>query len=236
MSSEPLLTLSGVAKSFAGLQVLTDVNFELKQGEILGLVGPNGSGKTSVINLISGVHKPDGGTIRLNGTDIGGLTPHARVKLGINRSFQVPKCFVSMNVRENIEVAAHFSGHDAEVDAILEDIGLADQAGISAAALTANQQKMLDLGRALATGPKLLLVDEIGAGLNPAELAGIADLLKRIAARGVSMIVVEHLMEFLNRLTSRVIVLSAGRIIFEGSLGDASHDEDVVKAFFGRAA
>lgn len=236
MSSEPLLSLSSVAKSFSGLKVLTDVNFELKPGEILGLVGPNGSGKTSVINLISGVHKPEAGTIRFNGVELQALTPHARVKLGINRSFQVPKCFTSMTVRENVEVAAHFSGHGADIAGILADIGLAGMEEVSAAQLTANQQKMLDLGRALATGPKLLLVDEIGAGLNPAELSGIAELLKRIAARGISMIVVEHLMEFLNVLTSRVIVLSAGRIIFEGSLKDASHDPAVVTAFFGGAA
>lgn len=236
MSSEPILTLTSVAKSFGGFQVLTDVNFELKPGEILGLVGPNGSGKTSVINLISGVHQPEAGTIRFDGGEIQSLTSHARVKLGINRSFQVPKCFTSMNVRENIEVAAHFSGHDADIPAILADIGLKGMEETSAASLTANQQKMLDLGRALATGPKLLLVDEIGAGLNPAELTGIADLLKRIAARGISMIVVEHLLEFLNMLTSRVIVLSAGKIIFEGSLSEASHDPEVVTAFFGGAA
>ncbi len=236
MSSEPILTLTNVAKSFGGLQVLSDVNFELKPGEILGLVGPNGSGKTSVINLISGVHQPEAGSIRFDGAEIQRLTPHARVKLGINRSFQVPKCFISMSVRENIEVAAHFSGHNADIPAILDDIGLTGMEATPAASLTANQQKMLDLGRALATGPKLLLVDEIGAGLNPAELTGIADLLKRIAARGISMIVVEHLMEFLNKLTSRVIVLSAGKIIFEGSLEDASHDPEVVTAFFGGAA
>ncbi|WP_417809770.1 ABC transporter ATP-binding protein [Thioclava sp.] len=235
MSSEPLLKLSGIEKSFSGLTVLNGVNFELKEGEIIGLVGPNGSGKTSVINLISGVLRPEAGTIRFNGSEVQTLPSHTRVKAGINRSFQVPKCFVSMTVRENIEVAAHFSGHDADTPAILAEIGLEHLADKSAGALTANQQKMLDLGRALATRPKLLLVDEIGAGLNPAELSGIATLLKGIAARGVSLIVVEHLMEFLNALTDRVIVLSAGKIIFEGSLEAASRDAAVVTAFFGGA-
>lgn len=236
MSSEPLLKLSGIEKSFSGLKVLNGVNFELQEGEIIGLVGPNGSGKTSVINLISGVLRPEAGTIRFNGSEVQTLPSHTRVKAGINRSFQVPKCFISMTVRENIEVAAHFSGHAGDTSAILSEIGLEHLADKSAGALTANQQKMLDLGRALATGPKLLLVDEIGAGLNPAELSGIATLLKGIAARGVSLIVVEHLMEFLNALTERVIVLSAGKIIFEGSLAAASRDAAVVTAFFGGAA
>ncbi|KEO58733.1 ABC transporter ATP-binding protein [Thioclava indica] len=235
MSSEPLLKLSGIEKSFSGLKVLNGVNFDLQKGEIIGLVGPNGSGKTSVINLISGVLRPDSGTIRFNGSEVQTLPSHTRVKAGINRSFQVPKCFVSMTVRENIEVAAHFSGQDADTSAILAEIGLKHLADKSAGALTANQQKMLDLGRALATRPKLLLVDEIGAGLNPAELSGIATLLKGITARGVSLIVVEHLMEFLNALTERVIVLSAGKIIFEGSLEAASRDAAVVTAFFGGA-
>jgi branched-chain amino acid transport system ATP-binding protein len=139
-----------------------------------------------------------------------------------------------MTVRENIAVAAYFGARvPVEIDAVLAEIDLAGHADVLASQLTVNQQKRLDLGRALATQPKLLLVDEIGAGLNPSELNTIADLLLRLAARGIALIVVEHVLDFLNRITNRVIVLSAGRMLFEGRLEDASRNADVVAAFIG---
>ncbi|ABQ31400.1 ABC transporter ATP-binding protein [Acidiphilium cryptum] len=234
MSSEPLLRLDGVSKRFGGLTVLDRQSFSISEGEILGLVGPNGSGKTTTINVISGVHQADAGRILFEGREIQRLPLFRIARLGINRSFQVPKCFRAMRVRENIEVAATFAGRGTvDIDEILAGIGLADQADAIAGALTVNQQKMLDLGRALATNPRLLLIDEIGAGLNPAELGGIAELLKSLAARGIALIVVEHLLDFLNRITDRVIVLGAGRMLFEGSLKAASRDPDVVAAFIG---
>ena len=218
MSTE-LLRLSGVRKRFGGFVVLNDVGFAVRAGEIVGLVGPNGSGKTTTINVISGLLRADGGSIVFDGRDVGALPLHRRARLGINRTFQVPKVFRDMTVRENIEVAAHAGRlQPGQVDAILDDIDLAHVATRTAGALTANQQKLLDLGRALATSPKLLLVDEIGAGLNPAELGAIATLLERLAARGIALIVVEHLLDFLNRITARVIVLGAGCMLFEGAL------------------
>ncbi len=233
MSTE-LLRLSGVRKRFGGFVVLNDVSFAVSAGEIVGLVGPNGSGKTTTINVISGLLRDDGGRIEFDGHDVGALPVHRRARLGINRTFQVPKVFREMTVRENIEVAAHAGRlQPGQVDAILEDIGLTRVAAQIAGSLTANQQKLLDLGRALATSPKLLLVDEIGAGLNPAELGAIATLLQKLAARGIAMIVVEHLLDFLNRITARVIVLGAGRMLFEGALEAASREPEVVAAFFG---
>ena len=233
MSTE-LLRLSGVRKRFGGFVVLNDVSFAVRAGEIVGLVGPNGSGKTTTINVISGLLRDDGGSIVFDGQDVGALPVHRRARLGINRTFQVPKVFRDMSVRENIEVAAHAGRlQPGQVDAILDEIGLARVAGQIAGSLTANQQKLLDLGRALATSPKLLLVDEIGAGLNPAELGAIATLLEKLAARGIAMIVVEHLLDFLNRITERVIVLGAGRMLFEGALEAASREPEVVAAFFG---
>ena len=233
MSTE-LLRLSGVRKRFGGFVVLNDVSFAVSAGEIVGLVGPNGSGKTTTINVISGLLRDDGGRIEFDGHDVGALPVHRRARLGINRTFQVPKVFREMTVRENIEVAAHAGRlQPGQVDAILEDIGLTRVAAHMAGSLTANQQKLLDLGRALATSPKLLLVDEIGAGLNPAELGAIATLLQKLAARGIAMIVVEHLLDFLNRITARVIVLGAGRMLFEGALEAASREPEVVAAFFG---
>lgn len=234
MSSEPLLRLENVGKRFGGLTVLDQQSFSVSAGEILGLVGPNGSGKTTTINVISGVHQADAGRIIFEGREIQRLPIFRIARLGINRSFQVPKCFRNMRVRENIEVAATFAARGAvNIDGILTEIGLGDHADAIAGTLTVNQQKMLDLGRALATNPRLLLIDEIGAGLNPAELGGIATLLQSLAARGIALIVVEHLLDFLNRITERVIVLGAGRMLFEGSLKAASQDPDVVAAFIG---
>ncbi len=234
----PILQLRGVNKRFGGHVVLNDVSFDLAPGEIVGLVGPNGSGKTTTINVISGLYRADSGSISFDGRPVHNQPMHKLARLGINRTFQVPKTFRDMSVRDNIEVAAHF-GHaqrTVDVDTILRDIDLLVQADTLAGALTVNQQKLLDLGRALATGPKLLLIDEIGAGLNPAELGGIAALLLNLARGGIALIVVEHLMAFLNTITSRVIVLGAGRMLFQGSLDDASRHPEVVAAFFGGEA
>ncbi|HUA09866.1 MAG TPA: ABC transporter ATP-binding protein [Candidatus Acidoferrales bacterium] len=234
MSSDPLLALDGVVKRFGGLTALDGVSFTVAPGEILGLVGPNGSGKTTAINVISGVYHADGGSVTFCGQRIDRLPRFRRVPLGINRTFQVPKPFHAMTVRENVEVAAYFGAHvPVDVDAVLEEIELAPHADDLAGGLTVNQQKRLDLGRALATQPKLLLVDEIGAGLNPGELNVIAGLLSKLAARGIALVVVEHLLDFLNRIANRVMVLSAGRMLFEGTLQDASRNPDVVAAFIG---
>ena len=234
MSSEPLLRLHQVTKRFAGLTVLEDVGFAVRQGEIIGLVGPNGSGKTTTINLISGIHHPDHGTITFAGTEVQAMATFRRSHLGINRTFQVPKSFRDMTVRENVLVGARFGAKGGtNPDAILDELGLTALRDAIAGSLTVNQQKMLDLARALAAAPRLLLVDEIGAGLNPAELSAMATVLERLAARGIALIVVEHLLDFLNRITNRVIVLSAGRMLFEGTLRAASENSEVVAAFIG---
>lgn len=239
MSSDALLVLQGVRKQFNGLAVLEDVSFSVCPGEILGLVGPNGSGKTTAINLISGIYQVDAGEITFDGRSIDRVPAFRRVPLGINRTFQVPKPFRGMTVFENVQVAMHFGARvaradeDAAIRAVLADIALEDQAQSPASDLTVNQQKRLDLGRALATNPKLLLIDEIGAGLNPQELVVIADLLLTLAKRGIALIVVEHLLDFLNRITNRVLVLNAGRVLFEGTLTGASRNSDVIAAFIG---
>jgi branched-chain amino acid transport system ATP-binding protein len=239
VSSDTLLALEHVSKQFNGLTVVNDVSFSVRSGEILGLVGPNGSGKTTAINLISGIYQLDAGHIQFEARIIDRVPTFRRVPLGINRTFQVPKPFREMTAYENVQVALHFGAHvaradeDAAVRAVLAEVALEDHAQSLASDLTVNQQKRLDLGRALATNPKLLLVDEIGAGLNPQELAIIADLLLRLAARGIALIVVEHLLDFLNRITNRVIVLSAGCVSFEGTLADASRNPAVVAAFIG---
>lgn len=239
MSSEPLLVLERVTKRFNGLTVLDGLSFTVQPGEILGLVGPNGSGKTTAINVISGIYHADDGALRFEGRNIDRVPTFRRVPLGINRTFQVPKPFLGMSVYDNVEVAVHFGsrvsrGNErAAVEKVLTEIGLERHQGVLARDLTVNQQKQLDLGRALATQPKLLLVDEIGAGLNPGELAVMAELLVKLAKSGIALIVVEHLLDFLNRITNRVIVLGAGSVLFEGTLDAASRNPDVVAAFIG---
>lgn len=234
MSSDPLLQLDGIGKRFGGLTVLDGLSFSVQPGEIVGLVGPNGSGKTTAINLISGVLRADSGHILFAGQSIARLPAFRRVRLGINRSFQVPRPFREMTARENIEVGVHFGGGKAATtEEVLAEVDLLEQADSVAGGLTVNQQKMLDLGRALATNPRLLLIDEVGAGLNPAELNAVAALLEKLAARGIALVVVEHLLNFLNRITNRVIVLGAGRMLFEGTLRAASEDPEVIAAFIG---
>ncbi|HLI13454.1 MAG TPA: ABC transporter ATP-binding protein [Alphaproteobacteria bacterium] len=235
----PLLRIESLVKRFGGFRALDGVSFDVKPGEILGLVGPNGSGKTTCINVISGLYRPDGGRIYFKGREIGGLPSHRLVHLGINRTFQVPKPFLTLTVRENVEIAATYGGSarhgkaPVDVAALLASLALGEHAHRPAAELNSVQQKMLDLARALATRPELLCVDELAAGLNPGELDKVAQKLRELAGAGLTLLVVEHLMGFIDQVTDRVIVLNAGREIFEGVLGDAIADRQVVEVFLG---
>jgi branched-chain amino acid transport system ATP-binding protein len=211
------------------------LSFHVSSGEILGLVGPNGSGKTTAINVISGLYAPDGGEIVLEGGSIGGVASHKLVHRGINRTFQIPKPFLSLTVRQNVEVALAYGGA-TDVPAmadLLEEYRLAELADRPAADLNSSQQKMLDLVRALATRPRLLLLDELAAGLNPAELDWIAERIKALAKSGMAIIVVEHLMGFIEHITDRVIVMNAGKEIFEGKLAVAVKVPQVIEVFLG---
>lgn len=223
-------------KKFGSLQALGGVSFDVRRGEVLGLVGPNGSGKTTCINVMTGLYRPDGGTIDYAGRSVGGMPSHKLVHLGINRSFQIPKPFKSMTVRQNIETAAQYGGNPrgrSDVRPLMEFLELDGAAERSASELTSAQQKMLDVARALATDPKVLCVDELGAGLNPAELAHVASLLRQLARAGIALLVVEHLMDFVDQVTDRLVVLSAGKNIFSGSLSQAARDPQVVEVFLG---
>ena len=236
MSRDPslLLKVDGLVKRFGGFRALDGLSFDLRAGEILGLVGPNGSGKTTCINVISGIYAPDGGKIYFEGRSIGGIASHRLVHAGINRTFQIPRPFLTLSARENVEIAIAY-GRNGRVDAdtLLSLLDLAAFADQPAAQLNSAHQKMLDLARALATGPRLLLVDELAAGLNPAELERVATKLREFADAGISLLVVEHLMGFIDRITDRIIVMNAGREIFEGTLAQASRDSQVVEVFLG---
>ncbi len=232
----PLLAVQTLVKRFGGFRALDGLSFDLRAGEILGLVGPNGSGKTTCINVISGLYAPDEGEIRLDGRAVGGLPSHRLVHAGINRTFQVPKPLLSLTVRENVAVAlAYGRNPDARAtpDALLGFLDLAALADRPAGELNSAQQKMLDLARALATGPRLLLVDELAAGLNPSELDRVAGKLREVARSGTGLLVVEHLMGFIDQITDRVIVMNAGKEIFEGVLADAIKDPRVIESFLG---
>ena len=234
--NKPILRVSKVVKRFDGFHALDGVSFHVVPGEILGLVGPNGSGKTTAINVISGLYAPDGGAVTFDGASIGGMASHRLVHRGINRTFQVPKPFMSLTVRENIAVALAY-GRAAvtppTMQALLDEYRLADVADRPAVDLNNAQQKMLDLVRALATGPRLLLLDELAAELNPAELDWIAERIKALAQSGIAIIVVEHLMGFIEQITDRVIVLNAGKEIFEGKLAVAVQVPQVIEVFLG---
>jgi len=230
----PLLRVEDLVKTFGGFRALAGVGFHVAPGEVLGLVGPNGSGKTTCINVVTGLYGPTAGRVLFDGCDVGGLPSHRLVHHGVARTFQVPKPFMTLTVAENIEVAATYGGGPpVDVAALLASVELDGLAAKRAGELNSIQQKMLDLARALATGPRLLCVDELAAGLGPAELAKVAARLRALADGGMAMIVVEHLMSFIDQVTDRVIVMNAGKEIFEGPLAEAVRDPHVVEVYLG---
>ena len=232
----PLLQVSGIVKRFGGFRALDGVDLTVAAGEIVGLIGPNGSGKTTFINVVSGLLPADGGTVKVGGIAVTTLPAHRRVGRGINRTFQVPKPFSSLTVRQNLEVASYGAQGPADLDALLDSVELGGAtARRLAGELTSAQQKMLDLARALATRPRLLLVDELACGFNPAELEHVAARLRALAESGLGLVVVEHLMPFIDRITHRVVVMNAGRAIFGGSLREAIRDRQVIEVFLGEA-
>jgi branched-chain amino acid transport system ATP-binding protein len=234
--ASPLLRVDRLVKRFGGFRALDSLSFSIGAGEILGLVGPNGSGKTTCINVISGLYGPDAGMVHFEGTSVGGLPSHRLAHVGINRTFQVPRPFLTLTVRENVEIAATYGRRrdgGGDVEALLASLDLAAFADHPAGELNSAHQKMLDLARALATDPRLLLIDELAAGLNPTELERVAGKLKELARSGIALLVVEHLMGFIDQITDRIIVMNAGKEIFEGRLADAARNAHVIEVFLG---
>ena len=239
--ADMLLEVQHVTKRFGGFQALTDVSLQVRQGERFGLIGPNGSGKTTLINCISGALRTDGGKILLQGTDITTLAAHQRTRLGIARSFQIPKPFTSMTVLENLCIPLLYTAqartHGADVSAeamqILRHIGLEAKADIRAPRLSLIELRKLELARAMAARPQLLISDEAMAGLSSSEVDEILTILTALNERGISIIMIEHIMRAVMRFSQRIVVLDAGQIIAAGTPDEIVHNHAVEKAYLG---
>ena len=234
-----ILEIEGLTKRFGGFMALNGVTLHVKAGERFGLIGPNGSGKTTLINCVSGSLPADEGRIRFGGVDITPLPPHRRTRLGIVRSFQIPKPFTSMTVLENLgiplEYAGHARSHDggAEATDILREIGLEAKAHLRPAALTQIEMRKLELARAMAARPKLLISDEAMAGLSSAEVDDILAILFRLNAQGITIIMIEHIMRAVMRFSERIVVLDAGERIAEGTPDEIVTNPAVERAYLG---
>ncbi len=235
-----LLSMQGVTKRFGGVAALNAVSFDVAAGEILGVIGPNGAGKTTLLNCVSGIYRPDSGAISFDGREIGGLAPHRIARLGIGRTFQVVKPFASMTVRENAAVGALFGTSRlppgrafAAADEVLELVGMADKAALPVVSLTIPDRKRLEVARALATSPRLLLLDEVMAGLNAVEVDEALEMVRTVHRSGVTIVLIEHVMRVVVGVCERVVVLHFGQTLAEGAPDEVLRDTRVVEAYLG---
>jgi branched-chain amino acid transport system permease protein len=237
----PIVVCTDVTRHFGGVHALDGVSLTIDEGELVGLVGPNGSGKTTLVNLLSGTFRPTSGTIAVGGIDIGGLPPHRIAHVGVARTYQIPRPFHSMTVRDNVAMAIMFgrsarslaeARHGAEEHLAL--VGLDDLADALPGEINLHQRQLLEMARALGTRPRVLLLDEALAGLNPVEVDNAVGVVRRIHAAGVAIVLVEHLLRVVNQLASRIIVLDHGRTLAEGDPATVMRDPEVIRAYLGR--
>ena len=239
MSREDGLKVGGVTKTFRGLTAVSEVSLSVEPGEIVGLIGPNGAGKTTLFNLISGFMKPDSGRIRFAGQDLIGLKPHQICKLGLGRTFQIVKPFGQLTVLENVAVGgfnrtARAARAEEEAWRILDFVGLDKKALLPASSLTTPDRKRLEMARSLATRPKLLLLDEVMAGLNPTEKDQVIGLVRKILEAGTAVLIIEHAMRVIMGLCDRIYVIHYGCRIAEGDPEAISCHPEVIEAYLGK--
>ena len=237
-----LLSVQSLSKRFGGFTALDGVSIDIRKGERFGLIGPNGSGKTTLINCVSGALANDGGRILFDGEEISRLPAYQRTRRGIARSFQIPRPFASMSVLENLVVPLEYVVHRgslhtadtrSEAMEILRDMGLADKADTRSNQLSQVELRKLELARAMAARPQLLISDEAMAGLSSNEVAEVLEILFKLNAKGITIVMIEHIMQAVMRFSQRVICLDAGRIICEGAPQDIVRNPDVQKAYLG---
>jgi branched-chain amino acid transport system ATP-binding protein len=240
--SDTLLRVAGVSKHFGGFTALDQVSVDIRRGERFGLIGPNGSGKTTLINCVSGALRNDGGAIEFEGREISSLPAYQRTRLGIARSFQIPRPFGSMSVLENLVVPLEYVAHRGslhtadtwrEAQEILQRIGLADKADTPSNRLTQVERRKLELARAMAARPRLLISDEAMAGLSPSEVDEVLGILLQLNESGITIIMIEHIMHAVMRFSQRVMCLDAGRIVCEGTPAEVVKNADVQRAYLG---
>jgi branched-chain amino acid transport system ATP-binding protein len=239
--AEPLASAERITVRFGGLVAVNDASLDVHEGRIVGLIGPNGAGKTTLFATIAGFQRPDAGRVLFAGADVTRLAPHRRARLGIARTFQIVQPFAGLTVRENIAVGAHLrhAGRSealAAAEAVADRVGLAPLLDLPAAALTVAGRKRLELARALATGPRLLLLDEVLAGLNPSEIRDIIPVIRAIRDGGVTVLMIEHVMQAVMALAEEIHVLAEGRIIARGAPEAVARDPAVIEAYLGHGA
>lgn len=235
-----LLSVQGVTKRFGGLQALTDVTFDLPEGQILGLIGPNGAGKTTLFNVINGVYPADEGQVIFSGQTVTGAKTYEMARKGLARTHQIVKPLNELSVRENVIVGACFGreGHGLSkageiADEVMEFVGLAERSDQLAASLNVAQKKRLEMARTLAAQPYLLLLDEVLAGLNPSEIAEMVEIVQKIRERGITIIMIEHVMHAVMNVSDRLIVLDFGSQIAEGTPEEIQNNPRVIEAYLG---